>query len=128
MDNLKLKPCPFCGSTDIAIVKQDNPHNAYDGNYPHLYTAACKQCLSRAPQKVYEGYAAEAWNTRTSGWIPCSERMPPTGTRVYVREGDFTAIGFFGKFTQRWIEPISGAHLDNVSHWMPLPEPPEDVE
>ena len=67
------------------------------------------------------------WRKPETGWIPVTERLPETGTSVFVREGNFTGIGFFGRHTQKWIEPISGAHLDNVTHWMPLPEPPEGV-
>lgn len=132
MEKQELKPCPFCGSTDIAIVKQDNPHNDYDGDYPYLYTAACKQCLSRSPQKVYEEYAAEAWNTRASGWIPCSEMLPEDKQKVLIHTKSKGHI-LIAEYNSDWSTPfysfrIGGWKIRQVSHWMPLPEPPEDAE
>lgn len=68
-------------------------------------------------------------------WIPCCERMPENGQRVliYSRSGRFFDVTYhvhehipyrcfqinkmFGK-TYAWDE-------SDVTHWMPLPEPPE---
>lgn len=63
-------------------------------------------------------------------WIPCSERLPNGGKDVIV-------------YTKAWEEHIQIAHIQydgilwelsdgefyfsmsDVTHWMPLPEPPE---
>lgn len=68
-----------------------------------------------------------------SSWIPCSERMPnEPGTHVMVTDGVH--------IMESWYELIDGEMLwvDNytmyvninfgeVTHWMPLPEPPKEV-
>ncbi|EER5400742.1 DUF551 domain-containing protein [Escherichia coli] len=68
------------------------------------------------------------------GWISCSERMPNTKTAVLVavefdRKGDWrmklaTYIPGHPDANDRWIIP--GASW-KPSHWMPLPEPPQEV-
>ena len=68
------------------------------------------------------------------GWISCSERMPNTKTAVLVavefdRKGDWrmkwaTYIPVYPDANDGWIIP--GASW-KPSHWMPLPEPPQEV-
>ena len=68
------------------------------------------------------------------GWISCSERMPNTKTAVLVavefdRKGDWrmkwaTYIPGHPDANDGWIIP--GASW-KPSHWMPLPEPPQEV-
>ncbi|EMQ3609250.1 DUF551 domain-containing protein [Escherichia coli O132:H11] len=69
------------------------------------------------------------------GWISCSERMPDTKTAVLVakefdRKGDCrmkwaTYIPGHPDANDGWIIP--GASW-KPSHWMPLPEPPQEVK
>ena len=68
------------------------------------------------------------------GWISCSERMPDTKTAVLVavefdRKGDWrmkwaTYIPGHPDANDGWLIP--GASW-KPSHWMPLPEPPQEV-
>ncbi|WP_439953629.1 DUF551 domain-containing protein [Escherichia coli] len=68
-------------------------------------------------------------------WISCSERMPDTKTAVLVavefdRKGDWrmkwaTYIPGHPDANDGWIIP--GASW-KPSHWMPLPEPPQEVK
>ncbi|EPD0918841.1 DUF551 domain-containing protein [Escherichia coli] len=69
------------------------------------------------------------------GWISCSERMPDSKTAVLVarefdRKGDWrmkwaTYILGHPDANDGWIIP--GASW-KPSHWMPLPEPPQEVK
>lgn len=69
------------------------------------------------------------------GWIRCSERMPDTKTAVLVavefdRKGDWrmkwaTYIPGHPDANDGWIIP--GASW-KPSHWMPLPEPPQEAK
>jgi len=61
----------------------------------------------------------------TPRWIPVSERLPERDTAVLVHtDMDGThAASFDG---EEWFCDYGGAWLfPNVTHWMPLPEPPE---
>ncbi|HDS0584754.1 TPA: DUF551 domain-containing protein [Escherichia coli] len=68
------------------------------------------------------------------GWISCSERMPDSKTAVLVarefdRKGDWrmkwaTYIPGHPDANDGWLIP--GASW-KPSHWMPLPEPPQEV-
>lgn len=70
----------------------------------------------------------------TDGWISCSERMPDTKTAVLVarefgRKGDWrmkwaTYIPGHPDANDGWVVP--GASWIPL-HWMPLPEPPQEV-
>ncbi|EHH6241040.1 DUF551 domain-containing protein [Escherichia coli] len=70
-----------------------------------------------------------------NGWISCSERMPDTKTAVLVarefdRKGDWrmkwaTYIPGHPDANDGWIIP--GASW-KPSHWMPLPEPPQEAK
>ncbi|MFU1741498.1 DUF551 domain-containing protein [Escherichia coli] len=69
------------------------------------------------------------------GWISCTERMPDTKTAVLVavefdRKGDWrmkwaTYIPGHPDANDGWIIP--GASW-KPSHWMPLPEPPQEAK
>ena len=58
----ELKPCPFCGSTDIRIK---NISLASSTRLP--FWAHCASCGADGPHKSDFGYAIAAWNFRTVG-------------------------------------------------------------
>ena len=68
-----------------------------------------------------------------SKWIPVSERLPEEGKEVltlcwhhesWQPHVCYLSINFKG----RWITSIAGQWMMNVSHWMPLPQPPKEGE
>ena len=62
-------------------------------------------------------------NTRAGGWISVEERLPEMEVMVLTTGGEFTTTtlhvgdGIFLK---------NGPLRVNVTHWMPMPAPPED--
>ena len=65
-------------------------------------------------------------------WIKCSERMPEnTQMLLAFSQGEIVAAYWnwvvnpidYKKY--RGFTYLSGSILDDVTHWMPLPEPPE---
>ncbi|WP_460196113.1 DUF551 domain-containing protein [Escherichia coli] len=77
-------------------------------------------------------------------WISCSERMPEMGERqCYVLAADFknnyppsipnTQVGVYGDWFNdgkpTWDDGGGeDLYLKEVTHWMPLPEPPQEVK
>ncbi|EAW1743314.1 DUF551 domain-containing protein [Salmonella enterica subsp. enterica] len=75
------------------------------------------------------------------GWISCSERMPD---REYVLAGDFSGTHYLASIPNvqvgiyaDWFDDEkpcwddgdgNDLHLKEVTHWMPLPEPPQEVK
>lgn len=60
MDEIKLKPCPFCGSDDITLWR-----NLFFG----IVGGRCNACGSDSGNKGYgqtKQDAADAWNKRAS--------------------------------------------------------------
>ncbi|EHH7583283.1 DUF551 domain-containing protein [Escherichia coli] len=69
------------------------------------------------------------------GWISCSERMPEdTKMLLAFSQGEIVAAYWnwvvnpidYKKY--RVFTYLSGNILDDVTHWMPLPEPPQEVK
>ena len=58
MDEIKLKPCPFCGSTNQNLFTC----MTYAGDT--RYGFYCWSCQTKGPRADSEELAAEAWNRR----------------------------------------------------------------
>lgn len=69
-------------------------------------------------------------------WIPVTERLPEYMENVLVTDGVFSGMGWRDWYDYRgtkpredyWIAPSTNVNELNITHWMPLPEPPEDGE
>lgn len=67
------------------------------------------------------------------GWIKCSERYPEVGQEVLIRipvcekfnieNGKYAGDGLF---LGAWFDTRGKGRPYKVTHWMPLPSPPED--
>lgn len=125
----KLEPCPFCGNSDVAI---------YDAQPP--FGVECLQCEILGPSVNHSGngewndteaHAIKAWNTRASGWISVEDKTPNTGQLVlvsYTTPNDYSGYAIAGHCGNGVFDfgPIdSDLKSDVVTHWQPLPEPPE---
>jgi hypothetical protein len=69
-----------------------------------------------------------------SDWISVEDRMPPIDTKVlfmhfyrdeiqWISSGDLLEDGSF--FDDKDDDVYNSRYSDTVTHWMPLPEPPE---
>ena len=76
-------------------------------------------------------------NCIKDGWISCSERMPEKGQNVLISvnfdsslvEPLICSARYTGSTFRRGDETIKpGNGIEQATHWMPLPEPPQEVK
>mgnify|MGYP000990102744 CR=1 FL=1 len=117
----ELRPCPFCGGTKICTEKGINL------NY-------CDNCSAESNVEHWNNRPIEdALNARIAEleaerrWIPVSERLPDNWESVLtidISKSTRDAVtAFYNPETSLWSTPFSSDLW--VTHWMPLPEPPE---
>ena len=93
--------------------------------------------LARAIRKGPDMPTVQAGNSPVTpdGWISCSERMPEdTKMLLAFSQGEIVAAYWnwvvnpidYKKY--RAFTYLSGNILDDVTHWMPLPEPPQEAK
>ncbi|HAV8748857.1 TPA: DUF551 domain-containing protein [Escherichia coli] len=87
-----------------------------------------------APNDVREQTAIPQVPVTPDGWISCSERMPEdTKMLLAFSQGEIVAaywnwvVNPIDYKKHRAFTYLSGNILDDVTHWMPLPEPPQEV-
>ncbi|WP_409450319.1 DUF551 domain-containing protein [Escherichia coli] len=63
------------------------------------------------------------------GWINCSERMPKGYADVLVTDGEHVEVKWWDEsgYWNSWTELNSDIFADEITHWMRLPEPPQEV-
>ncbi|EHX2153037.1 ead/Ea22-like family protein [Escherichia coli] len=88
-----------------------------------------------APNDVREQTAIPQVPVTPDGWISCSERMPEDNKMLLAfSQGEIVAAYWnwvvnpidYKKY--RAFTYLSGNILDDVTHWMPLPEPPKGAK
>ena len=105
---------------------------------------ACRAAMLNGAEPVSQTYKLNELSGNSpvtpDGWISCSERMPEMGERqCYVLAADFknnyppnipnTQVGVYGDWfndgNPTWDDGDGeDLYLKEVTHWMPLPEPP----
>ncbi|HCT9242026.1 TPA: DUF551 domain-containing protein [Escherichia coli] len=77
--------------------------------------------------RVVPLYTAQPVPVTPDGWISCSERMPAQDDwiLIYSKHGEYMA----GQVQEEYVELSDGtlSWLGNALFWMPLPEPPQEV-
>ncbi|MFL4153017.1 DUF551 domain-containing protein [Escherichia coli] len=91
-------------------------------------------CVSTETLMHWMRVAYEVGNSPVTpdGWISCSEQMPDDGQHVIILcDGAFVLYAQYrdGEFFDvvRNGEEFFETQSRNVTHWMPLPEPPQEV-
>jgi len=57
-------------------------------------------------------------------WISIKDKLPEINEEVLVMDRDFMDFAYYNSEGQ-WIDR-EFIDLDDVTHWMPLPEPPKE--
>lgn len=82
-------------------------------------------------------YAASPVSVTPDGWISCSERMPEKGQNVLISvnvdsslvEPLICSARYTGSTFRRGDATIKpGNGIEQATHWMPLPEPPQETK
>lgn len=100
---------------------------------------AKKRIAEQEAEPVSQTYKLNALDGNSpvtpDGWISCSERMPEdTKMLLAFSQGEIVAAYWnwvvnpidYKKY--RAFTYLSGNILDDVTHWMPLPEPPQEMK
>lgn len=136
MSGDNLRECPFCGKN---MQKRDwEPDSEY--------IVWCQNCGAIGPNELAIERSDEMWNLRRpeaelrariaeleaqTRWIPVSERLPEDNVRVLIFDGNGVAEAKHALSVKQWKTPdgyyYHGLGYDWITHWMPFPEPPENV-
>ena len=112
---MKLKNCRWCKSMDLHIEE---------------FYVGCLSCGAIGPSAESKEQAIKAWNTRAGEWISVKDRLPnPNGDWVLVYADEaVNCMGFDKKngFSDWNFSPCNGVDISRITHWMPLPAPPEE--
>jgi len=118
----KLKPCPFCGCKQVSIREI---------NIQGMFQAQCWGCDVATQPTFVKSTIVEEWNRRASGWISVEDRLPeenclvlgyPETHRTDGACGVERVVKFDGEF---WSTKHGQPGCVSITHWMPLPDPPE---
>lgn len=68
---------------------------------------------------------ADSYKAEIPCWIPITDRLPESGQRVIVcRKDGRVEQGVYLGVNGWW--KVYGTNTKSVTHWMPMPEPPEE--
>lgn len=91
----------------------------YDDDIPLQVATALDMAISalRAQQ--------EQESKPTNGWISVLDRLPRCGDRVIITDGVFVCEAFLS-ISHKWVRNGIGWIESEITHWMPMPKPPEE--
>ena len=61
-------------------------------------------------------------------WIPVTEQLPCLTTPVLITDGIEVDIAWMYGVPPRWITSFTAIDEDKLTHWMPLPQTPKEVD
>ncbi|HBA7887914.1 TPA: DUF551 domain-containing protein [Escherichia coli] len=104
-----------------------------DAKYYTTGWNACRATMLHGAKPVSQTYKLNKlsgnYPVTPDGWISCSERMPnEEDVLVYCSDTKEQMVGFHkgkGLFQFFYMNGVEG--VCEPSHWMPLPEPPQEV-
>lgn len=64
-------------------------------------------------------------NVTVQEWIPVSERLPEDGDVVIIWVTSYMELGWYDADVAAWKSEYVNDYEGDVTHWMPLPQPPK---
>ena len=120
-----IKPCPFCKPGTCTPI------------YDEIYHAVSTDCItSIAYGKFQQRPIEDALNKRIAEleaaerWIPVEERLPDDHTVVVGIDFRYGTLWdaitcHYNDEHEAWYGEWSGLVIDDITHWRPIPQPPE---
>ncbi|EEY5820167.1 DUF551 domain-containing protein [Escherichia coli] len=109
-------------------------------NVEAMVDEACRAAMLQGSQPVSQNYKLNKPSGNSpvtpDGWISCSERMPEKNQNVLISvnfdsslvEPLICSARYTGSTFRRGDATIKpGNDIEQATHWMPLPEPPQEV-
>lgn len=123
----------------VTFTQIDREYNTFTGMYSdkaevERWVRLHKACNFRAD--ITPLYTAKPVPVTPDGWISCSERMPEKNQNVLISvnfdsslvEPLICSARYTGSTFRRGDATIKpGNGIEQATHWMPLPEPPQEV-
>ncbi len=116
----------------VTFTQIDREYNTFTGMYSdkaevERWVRLHKACNFRAD--ITPLYTAKPVPVTPDAWISCSERMPKGYADVLVTDGEHVEVKWWDEsgYWNSWTELNSDIFADEITHWMPLPEPPQEV-
>ena len=92
---------------------------------------AYRAAMLHSAEPVSQAYKLNALDGNSpvtpDGWIPVSERMPEPYEYVLVTDG-FDGCEVMRVNTDGYWGPAKSLYPGGITHWMPLPEPPQEAK
>ncbi|MBB8895418.1 DUF551 domain-containing protein [Escherichia coli] len=122
----------------VTFTQIDREYNTFTGMYSdkaevERWVRLHKACNFRAD--ITPLYTAKPVPVTPDGWISCSERMPDDKQYVWCWGKSYgwtecdTFEGYYDWSRNKWwtVTDDGEEPASKVTHWMPLPEPPQEV-
>lgn len=118
---------------EVTFTQIDREYNTFTGMYSdkaevERWVRLHKACDFLAD--ITPLYTAQPAPVTPDGWISCSERMPKGYADVLVTDGEHVEVKWWDEsgYWNSWTELNSDIFADEITHWMPLPKPPQEVK
>ena len=133
----ELRPCPFCGNEPQGNIWHTYGKKPYDETLYFCANPKCREFMKKA-------IPLEQWNTRPiedelldriaeleekQRWrVVANGELPEDGEVVWLWDGKYIGMGYYLVFTGQFMDRYTPLRPIRPSHWMPLPEPPNDTQ
>ncbi|MBV5192500.1 ead/Ea22-like family protein [Escherichia coli] len=115
-------------SIDVSTCDADLGNRYFGTVTEALELDTAKNCYILLVQDAEPNFDINGNSPATpDGWIPVSERMPEPYEYVLVTDG-FDGCEVMRVNTDGYWWPAKSLYPGSITHWMPLPEPPQEVK
>lgn len=114
--------------TDVRPIDANALLELYTPTDDFVDIHACKVPIPVVIQNILDQPTLGYSPVRHGEWISVEDRLPEDSAEVNLfTRSRIVGSGYYDKYTKRWVQyHAGGAIYADVTHWMPLPEPPKE--